>query len=233
MSNTNTCERNDDLVGFLYGELSELETRKFERHLHECAACKAELNAFGEIRQSLVDWRNESLGLAALPAVSVATLAPAHPAKSALAAVREFFTLSPLWMKGATAFAAVLFCVCAVLAIGYLKGQQPVMVDNSKVYSESELQARLAAELQKSHSATTATAKQEQSAVAAQPGKRSDRPPVIAPQKSGAAGVARNRNARRPFTQQERQELAADLRLVSSKDDDDLDLVIDASRPTP
>src|SRR6266852_4089802 len=109
MSNTNICERVDDLIGFLYSELSEMEARRFERHLRECAACEAEFTAFGQIRESMVEWRNESLGLAGAPVVasdpSLATAAtrPEIPAKSALGALREFFALSPLWMKSATA----------------------------------------------------------------------------------------------------------------------------------
>jgi len=30
-------------------------------------------------------------------------------------------------MKGATAFASILFCVCAVLAVAYVKGRAPIV----------------------------------------------------------------------------------------------------------
>ena len=236
MSNENTCERVDDLIGFLYGELSEMEARRFERHLSECVACTAEFKAFGQIRESIVGWRDQTLGLAGLPVVAaepaVATpmTQPRVPARSAIAAVREFFALSPFWMRGATAFASLLFCVCAVLAVGYLKGRQPAVVTAKpdKVYSEKELQARLAAERQN-----------KQNDVAVNQVNKStnqvDNPKHINGPSSMSA-VAKNpevRNARRPFTTRERQELAADLRLVSKKDDDDLDLSIDSNRPTP
>jgi len=45
MSNTEmnqVCEGTNELVGFLYGELTDWETRKFERHMQDCASCKAE-----------------------------------------------------------------------------------------------------------------------------------------------------------------------------------------------
>jgi len=235
MSNTNTCERVDDLISFLYGELSELEARKFERHLHECSACKAEFTSFGEIRESIVEWRNESLGLAPLtPVPMAAALAPAQTAKSALAALREFFSLSPMWLKGATAFASILFCICAVLAIGYLKARQPVVASNDKVYSKEEFEARLADALRQRQNAAPAANVRTNDNVAVQTdNRRTAFKPNVISRRSENAGIVQSRNARRPFTKQERQELAADLGLLTSKDDDDLDSVIDSSRPTP
>ena len=236
MSNPNTCERVDDLIGFLYDELSEMDARRFEGHLRECAACEAEFTAFGQIRESMLEWRNESLGLARLPAVSVDTglaptaAQPGMPARSALAALREFFALSPLWMKGATAFATLLFCVCAVLAVGYMKGRQSATVSNDKVYSKAEFEARLAIELQKLHSAAPSSDKPTDNIAAVPPNHRNVVKSPVVSRVPENAGV---RNLRRPFTQQERQELATDLRLVSSKDDDDPDLTIDSNRPTP
>src|ERR1700682_5971169 len=102
------CERADDLIAFLYGELGHGDARKFERHLHECARCETELASFSEIRESIVSWRDESLGAAWLPeTVNNHSLAPTgirprtQIRPSAIAAIREFFNLSPLWLKGA------------------------------------------------------------------------------------------------------------------------------------
>src|SRR5882762_3518573 len=150
--NNQVCERADDLIAFLYGELGAADTRKFERHLHECGRCESEFSAFGEIRQSIVSWRDESLGVAWLPgAVNNSSLVPAdirpgvHPGPSALAAIREFFNLSPMWMKGAAAFASLLFCVCAVLAIGYLKSRNTnnAQASSDKIYSRQEMEAQV------------------------------------------------------------------------------------------
>src|SRR5207247_4425331 len=114
------CERADDLVGFLYGEPTDWEARKFERHMQDCAACTTEYAAFGQLRESIVAWRNEALGPGA-GRVLTSTVLPIQPRPpSALAALREFFNLSPLWMKGVAAFASVLFCVFATLAVAYL-----------------------------------------------------------------------------------------------------------------
>src|SRR3989442_10739923 len=60
------CERANELISFLYGELGEKDSRRFERHLHECARCESEFAAFAQIRKSIVSWRNESFGAARL-----------------------------------------------------------------------------------------------------------------------------------------------------------------------
>lgn len=222
--NSNICERADDLIAFLYGELSEIESRRFERHLRECAACEAELGSFGQIRESIIAWRDESLGAAQFPALASIAIPARVPRKpSALAALREFLNLSPLWLKGAAAFASLLFCVCAALAVLYLRGHEPqvVKIDKGKVYSESEFKSAVDIEIKR----IAALKEQQQQEVATVPRKKS---PAVPSKTPGASTVAVN--ARRPWTRQERQELAADLRLVSSKDDDDLDLG-EASRP--
>src|SRR6266550_9579741 len=121
------CDRAEDLIAFLYHELSEKDARNFGQHLHDCVRCKNEFAAFGEIRQSIVSWRDESLGAAwSAAAVNDRGFAATatKPAPSALATIRQFFSLSPMWMKGAAAFASLLFCVCAVLAVAYLRNRK-------------------------------------------------------------------------------------------------------------
>src|SRR5258708_7972826 len=115
--NAMNCGRENDLIAFLYGELNDVESQTFERHLHDCHACSTELTAFGLIRESVVNWRNESLG------GGLTRVAQEKP--SALRALREFFNLSPLWMKGAVAFASVLFCLLAGLPIAHWQAMPP------------------------------------------------------------------------------------------------------------
>jgi hypothetical protein len=241
MRNTNTCERVDDLIGFLYGELGESEARRFEHHLSECAACEAEFAAFGQIRESILDWRNESLGLGRSPAVAGSqVLAPVaaeprmHAKQSAIAALREFFTLSPLWMKGATAFAALLFCVCAVLAVAYVKGRQYsagglANANSNRGYTKEYVDAQVAQAIERTRAEDAANQRKYEAAADRTSTPKSVNYPAKAPRPAEVSA----RNPRRPFTRQERQELAADLRLVGSKDDDDLDLSTDSNRPAP
>lgn len=46
----------DQLVGYLYGELSAAERITVEAHLSECAECRAEVGQLGQTRQYLAAW---------------------------------------------------------------------------------------------------------------------------------------------------------------------------------
>jgi anti-sigma factor RsiW len=223
--NTLKCGRENDLVGFLYGELDPREEHSFRRHMQECPECGSQLSAFSDIRKSVVSWRNEALG-SLTPSVEhpgVTGIDRARP--SAMAAVREFFNLSPLWMKGTIAFASLLFCLFAVLAIVRFMEAPPKTHVVNKVENtvpsaqqlDSEVQRRVKEELERrdaSQNASTSNA----SAV----GLR--RRPLKGNKQF--ASTAMQRKAGRPLSKLERQELAADLRLTTN-DGDDLVLIGD------
>ena len=115
------CERGEELVAYLYGEATKEEAGLFRQHLQSCAVCREELAAFGGVREGLSKWRAEALG--SVPALNIGEVfAPAGAdrkagprERSARAALREFFSLSPLWLR-AGAFAATL-AVCALAAL--------------------------------------------------------------------------------------------------------------------
>jgi hypothetical protein len=120
LADAQTCARADDLVAYLYGEVSEAERLDFKSHLHACHSCSAELAAFGEVRESIGAWREQALHPLLSPAMQTnAATEPrairALPKRSALAALREFFTLSPMWLRGATGFAALLLVTLLVI----------------------------------------------------------------------------------------------------------------------
>jgi hypothetical protein len=229
-SKSTTCEHSSELIDFLYGELNGSESRTFQRHLQDCNSCSVDLAAFENIHSSMVAWRDDSLGrIASLPR-STATLAPSSR-PSALAALREFFNLSPLWMKGAVAFASLLFVLLGGLAVARLNDGStktavtlPVAVNNAP-YSEQQLNAlverRVQDELQRLKPSTNQTATtQPVSAHAA--GSNSVRRLA-----TRSEVVAASAPTRRPLSKVERQQLAADLRLVAVNSDSDLDLLDD------
>ena len=115
------CDRAEELVAYLYGESAPDEAQEFRRHLDACAVCREELSAFGAVREAVGEWRAEALSvppsLELHGAFARAPLAQkaAPRERSALAALREFFSLSPPWLK-AGAFAATL-AVCALAAL--------------------------------------------------------------------------------------------------------------------
>lgn len=115
------CERAEEFVTYLYGEASPGESRDFRRHLDACAVCREELAALGGVRREFGALRAEAFG--SVPSLDFGeALSPAfaRPAaterkRSASAALREFFSLAPVWLR-AGAFAAAL-AVCALTAL--------------------------------------------------------------------------------------------------------------------
>lgn len=248
------CGRENDLISFLYGELNEVEAQGFQGHLRDCATCNVELAAFGDVRESVVAWRNESLGtivspgnaasrvtspitnIAAAAGVNKAAVPLAVAVRStasdqgALSALREFFNLSPLWLKGAVAFASVLFFVFAGLAITRLRDKPPVAGAGPATSAPSDqelnalVQQRVQAELERIGKVNEQ--QQVKSALAAD----NSAPKYSVKRSAGhseLAANATNQKARRPLSKTEREQLAADLRLTSGKNDGELDLLDD------
>jgi len=208
------CERCDDLISFLYQELSAPERRDFEQHLIGCSFCSRELASFTEIRNGVVAWREQSLGKVSIE--REASVAFTHADKhSALAAVRQVFALSPLWLKGAVAFASVLlFALVAFLALNFNGKPAAPVAGADKVYSEAELRAKVEAGVQ----ARLKELKHQENTV------REDlvRTPILVkqskPKAKSAVYTAKTRRA--PLTRSEREQLASDLRLISPTEDD-------------
>jgi anti-sigma factor RsiW len=225
--NAPNCGRENDLIAFLYGEFNDVEAQTFQRHVRDCASCNAELAALRDVRESVVTWRNESLGVICSP-ITQSAARVSHQEPSALAAVREFFNLAPLWMKGAVAFASVLFCLFAGLAIARLRDKPPVATvkNPSSAYSQQEFNALVERRVQEELQRQTNSHQQPPSSEVVKnapdrtPGRR------LGNRGSVAFNVP-SEKARRPLSKTEREQLAADLRLISAKNDSELDLLDD------
>ncbi|PWT94138.1 MAG: hypothetical protein C5B55_03175 [Blastocatellia bacterium] len=202
------CELASGLISFVYDELSPAEMQAFKVHLNTCQTCAADLDSFGDMRTAISQWRYESLtGMS--PAQEAAVPVNARR-KSAVAALREFFDLSPLWLKGLS-FAGLLLCALAVVAI--IRLQQPVSVVQNKqpdkTYSEAqvkELIAKALAEQEAKNTTTIQNSKASEEIVPEKKLRRSDSPPEVA-------------RSRRPLSRAEREQLAADLRLSNSREE--------------
>lgn len=208
------CERNDDLISFLYRELDERAGRDFEQHLARCSSCARELALFSEVRNGIVAWREQSLGMARSNQPASVTFSQAGQ-PSALAAIRQFFALSPLWLKGTVAFASVLlFAVVAFLLVSSNARPDTSVASADKVYSEAELRAKVEEGVQ----ARLKELNQQQNAVK----KDLVKTPVLVqqskPKPKSFMYSAKTRRA--PLTKSEREQLAADLRLISPTEDD-------------
>ena len=200
------CERSSDLMAFLYDEMNERESRQFESHLQKCATCRAEAASFGTVRESITAWRDEIL-TGFIPT----TASP--PRRSAVAALRQFFDLSPLWLKGAAAFAVLAFCVLAGLLYVNLRREPPTIAKTDATYTQQDVDRLVKEALAKQRQNTRAD---DTAAIVATAN------PTPRPQRFDSKRTAKNR---RPLSRAEREQLAADLRLLPI--DDDLDLLND------
>jgi hypothetical protein len=209
-SNSPACERSSDLMAFIYEEMTADEVRQFELHIRQCNSCREEAASFGLVRESIATWREEVL-TGFVPSTATPTR------RSAAAAFRQFFDLSPLWLKGAAAFAVLTFFVLVGLVFfTSSKKQEATAAKNDAIYNQQDVD-RLVKE---------ALAKQQQTIGEKAPTSfASVQPPTVnspAPQRPASKQTAKNR---RPLSRAEREQLAADLRLLST--DDDLDLLGD------
>jgi len=212
MNNSPSCERGADLIAFLYGEANESERRDFELHLQACAGCQEEVASFGIVRESITAWRDEALsGFVSTPLPATATK------KSALAALRQFFDLSPLWLKGATAFAAIALCVLAALALNRTERGSvgSVAGKGDAIYTQRDVDRMVKDALAQHENSLQQPAPQEPVIVVQSP-----KPKRVPAQRESA-------KSRRPLTRSEREQLAADLRLLSTDDEAGLNLLGD------
>lgn len=215
------CERAPDLVAFLYGEASPEQALSFERHMRDCASCRSDLVAFSSIRGSVGAWRSEALGSTIGSHQVIQEQKPAIE-PSAVAAIREFFRLSPLWMKGAVALASLVFCALAVLAIARVSNEPStppiVQVDEKSPVVEEKPTIVKSEENREEKAGDAEDRSLETKGLTA-------REPKISPRTTNSRNTIKPR--RLQLTQEEREQLAADLRLISLDEDLELDLLGD------
>jgi hypothetical protein len=102
---TSACNNHEELVSYLYGEVTPDQARRVEAHLTECSRCDDEMAAFRRVRSNLQEWE-----LTDMPIVRVA-LPPQR--KSAISLLKELLGVAPVWAKvlGAGATAMLVLAV--------------------------------------------------------------------------------------------------------------------------
>ncbi len=200
-------------MAFIYDEMNVSESREFEAHLATCVNCREEAASFGVVRESIVAWRDEVLA-GFVPSTATPTR------RSAVAAFKQFFNLSPLWLKGAAAFAVLTFFVLAGLVfVTSSKKQEVTTTKNDAIYTRQDVDRLVNEALAKQQQQQQINDKATTTFAAANPPTANPPAPQKPSNKQSAKQTARNR---RPLSRAEREQLAADLRLISI--DDDLDL---------
>ncbi len=148
MSNNNhhnlQCGFAEDLVSYLYDEINPADKSKFEKHLDKCSTCDKELAAFGYVRSSISDWREENFSMLETPKIeiqypekqkTVEIIGISSQPGSFLGRLRDLFTLSP---TRATVFAALLvFIGLTIVVFNFSKSTDLVEVINENEPNES------------------------------------------------------------------------------------------------
>ena len=220
------CHRAEDLVTYLYGEATAEEARDFANHMQQCDACRAEFKVFNGVHESIVAWRNEAIGPieSSAPARRISFVTPdvvQHQRRlPALAALREFFSVSPLWLRGATAFAALLLCALFVFAVSRL-WRQPAQNPNNgnqAKYTQQQLDEEVEKRVAERMAAQT-NGSQKNQGPGILPVKDSSRHSEPRPQVASNPSRTRTQPHNR-LTREERVQLAADLGLIQAREEE-------------
>lgn len=128
------CDCAEELVSYLYDEMSGTDKLRFEKHLKTCSSCQDELAGFSLTRTSIQEWHKEDFLPLQSPSIEIN-----YPQKietisrSWFASIRDFFTLSPAWMTASTAFAALAICaVLLAVVVSSLRDDRTVARQNEK-----------------------------------------------------------------------------------------------------
>ncbi|HVG34648.1 MAG TPA: zf-HC2 domain-containing protein [Pyrinomonadaceae bacterium] len=234
------CTRAEDLVAYLYNEASEGEALDFERHTESCASCKAELAAFRQVRSNIAEWRSHALGLAETSDL-VNEIAPAAQRSesqarkpSALAALREFFALSPVWLRAATGLTSLAICALILFAVARIaEGPRVVFVEKAVPVgpTQADVDAMVDKRVREELAARNNREEMKASPIAVQVNEQSS--PALAESRGRSssaqrrAGAQSRRKTPAPASTEEYEELARDLQLVPTRDEDDLPRLID------
>lgn len=219
MPDASSCAHVDDLVAYLYGETNETEALDFQNHLSNCSTCRAELSAFADVRGGIGAWRDEALNpMAAFApdAVRQRVVVEAATKRSALAALREFFTLSPLWLRGATAFAALLFVtLLLVTALRFFERSENPVVQQAPSFSPVEREKAPIVQKSKDElvaSPSNSTASNKDQPVRVRQTQRAE--------PKSAALTKSNRRANAPVLSNEERYQLSDLLIAANEDEE-------------
>jgi len=194
------------------------------------------------VHGSILEWRSEALGAlsfaqspqanALQAGVQPATIIDRRRKLSAVAAMREFFKLSPLWLRGAAAVASVLFCVLVVLAAArFWQRTTPIAKNNEepKIFTKSQLNEAVAKAVEEARvkpvNSNNGPAPTTIGLTANTTGPKRERT------QRSSSQLALSRHTH--LTRQERQQLAADLRLIPSSDDEELPFMLPSDTKLP
>lgn len=124
-----SCSFRDEILAYVYDELTAIGRESFEAHLEDCLACIDELAELSEARYSVYEWKNIEFASLETPKIVLPT-DQARPASSWLDAITAAFGLNHGWALGA-GFAGLLL-IGAVGFLIYSNPSEPTLASNSE-----------------------------------------------------------------------------------------------------
>lgn len=108
-NNHKSCSFSEQIVEYIYDEISAKDKTNFESHLIDCLPCADEIAGFGLVRSSIGEWRKEEIFALDAPALQIPVMQTVKSEKSSwFDEFRKLFTFTPAWAAG---FAVLLVCV--------------------------------------------------------------------------------------------------------------------------
>ena len=141
MRNNNTnnasCAFNEQLVDCLYGEITSREKLKLEAHIKNCLSCADEFAAFGIVRESVAEWREETFvnletPIFNFPAETFQTIETGKQSGSWFSELRKLFVFQP---AAAMAVLAVLVACAGIIfySVNFVKVDDVVEVNKNDI----------------------------------------------------------------------------------------------------
>lgn len=138
-----SCDFAEDVISYLYEEISAAEKVAFEEHLKNCSQCIVELSDLGFVRSSIFELRKAEFFDVNAPSrifTSENTLAEtvSYGEKATLLGnLRRFFSLLPSW----SAAVLIILIVCSILFLFVFNfGGRNLDVANDKNNQENSIQ---------------------------------------------------------------------------------------------
>lgn len=108
--NTTNCNRKEDLMTYLYGEMSSAEEQEFRAHLEQCKSCGVEEREFRAVRVSMQSWQ---LSETPHTVIELGRTSTQRTVKELLA---ELVEALPVWFRYGATFAAACSLVLVAMA---------------------------------------------------------------------------------------------------------------------
>lgn len=128
------CRYADEIVAYIYDEISTRDKSAFENHLAHCSNCAAEVADFSSIQTAFADWRETEFAPLQSPQIIIpfanktSALINNQPKLSLTERIRAAFALQTVWQTVGVSLAVLI--VGLIAALFMLKNFNPAQTAN-------------------------------------------------------------------------------------------------------